>query len=130
MLKPEARFMLEPPGGLTEITATCRNGKAERIRVRNVPSIADELDVALEVPGVGTLIVDTAYGGDSFVIADAQKLGFRDRAGRGPRHYRNGHGVHQGGRRAARSQPSPKGLESFLVLPDRRSADSWPTELV
>ena len=30
----------------------------------------------LEVAGLGTLIVDTAYGGDSFVIVDAQALGF------------------------------------------------------
>jgi proline racemase len=28
------------------------------------------------VPGLGTLTVDTAYGGDSFVIADARDLGF------------------------------------------------------
>jgi len=44
--------------------------------VRNVPSFADRLDAAIEVAGVGTLMVDTAYGGDSFVIADAHVLGF------------------------------------------------------
>jgi proline racemase len=41
-----------------------------------VPSFADRLGVPLEVEGIGTLIVDTAYGGDSFVIADAAALGF------------------------------------------------------
>ena len=69
-------LVLEPPGGLVEITATCRNGKAERISVRNLPSFADRLDAVVEVPGIGTLTVDIAYGGDSFVIADAQALGF------------------------------------------------------
>ena len=34
------------------------------------------LDARLEVAGLGTLTVDTAYGGDSFVIADAAALGF------------------------------------------------------
>src|SRR5690606_9314142 len=34
------------------------------------------LDAALEVEGLGTLRVDTAYGGDSFVFVDAQALGF------------------------------------------------------
>ena len=29
-----------------------------------------------KVAGIGTLVVDTAYGGDSFVIADARELGF------------------------------------------------------
>ena len=76
MQEPITRMTLEAPGGLVEVTAECRNGKAERIQVRNVPSFADKLGVALEVPGFGTLTVDTAYGGDSFVIVDAQALGF------------------------------------------------------
>ena len=76
MQEPITRMTLEAPGGLVEVTAECRNGKAERIQVRNVPSFADKLGVALEVPGYGTLTVDTAYGGDSFVIVDAQALGF------------------------------------------------------
>ena len=76
MQEPETHLVLEAPGGLVAITATCRNGKAERISVRNVPSFADKLDATIEVPGIGTLTVDTAYGGDSFVIADAKTLGF------------------------------------------------------
>ncbi|MCC2653894.1 MAG: proline racemase [Microvirga sp.] len=69
MQEPETELVLEAPGGIVEITATCREGKAERISVRNVPSFADRLDVVIEVAGIGTLTVDTAYGGDSFVIA-------------------------------------------------------------
>jgi len=56
---------------LVRVTATCRDGKAERVQITNVPSFADQLDAKLEVAGVGTLRVDTAYGGDSFVIVDA-----------------------------------------------------------
>ena len=44
--------------------------------MRNLPSFAAQLDAALEVEGVGTLKVDTAYGGDSFVIVSAEDLGF------------------------------------------------------
>ena len=77
MAEPETRLTLEAPGGLVEVLAHCRNGKAERITVTNVPSFVDRLGVSLEVEGVGTLTVDTAYGGDSFVIADAAALGFR-----------------------------------------------------
>ena len=76
MEEPETRMVLESPAGLIEVVAACRNGKAERISVRNVPSFADRLDAALEVPGLGTITVDTAYGGDSFVIVDAHALGF------------------------------------------------------
>jgi proline racemase len=76
MQEPETRFVLEAPGGTVDVVASCRNGKAERITVTNVPSFADRLDAKLEVEGLGTLTVDTAYGGDSFVIADAKALGF------------------------------------------------------
>jgi proline racemase len=76
MHEPETRLLLEAPGGMIEVIARCRDGKAERVSVRNHPSFAHRLDVPLEVEGVGTLIVDTAYGGDSFVIADAPALGF------------------------------------------------------
>ncbi len=41
-----------------------------------MPSFADRLDEPLEVEGLGTLKVDIAYGGDSFVIVDAAALGF------------------------------------------------------
>jgi len=76
MQEPETRIVIEAPGGLIEAVASCRNGKAESIRVRNHPSFADRLDAKLEVDGLGTLTVDTAYGGDSFVIVDAHELGF------------------------------------------------------
>lgn len=76
MQEPETHLVLEAPGGLVRVRAECRNGKAERIFVRNLPSFAAQLDVTLEVEGLGELTVDTAYGGDSFVIVDADKLGF------------------------------------------------------
>ncbi|UDL93858.1 proline racemase family protein [Lichenihabitans sp. PAMC28606] len=76
MQEPETRLTLEPPGGVVEIVAHCRDGKAERITVTNVPSFAAKLDAVIEVPGIGTLTVDTAYGGDSFVIVDSRALGF------------------------------------------------------
>jgi proline racemase len=74
--EPETVVRLEAPGGLVEAVATCRDGKVERVRIRNVPSFAGRLSVPLEVEGLGTLTVDTAYGGDSFVLVDAHALGF------------------------------------------------------
>lgn len=76
MQEPETHMVLEAPGGLVQVSAECRNGKAERIFVQNLPSFADKLDASLEVGGLGTLKVDTAYGGDSFVIVDAAAMGF------------------------------------------------------
>jgi len=76
MQEPETHMVLEAPGGLVRVRAMCKNGKAERIHVQNVSSFASELDKKLEVEGIGTLNVDTAYGGDSFVVVDAAKVGF------------------------------------------------------
>ena len=76
MTEPETKLVLEAPAGLVEVTAQCRDGKATSITLRNVPAFADRLTVPLEVDGLGTVTVDTAFGGDSFVMADARALGF------------------------------------------------------
>ena len=76
LVEPETKFVLEAPGGLVNVKAYCEGGKAKSIEVENIPSFADKLDAQLEVESLGTLKVDTAYGGDSFVIVDAQALGF------------------------------------------------------
>ena len=76
MQEPITEFILEAPGGLVPVKAFCENGKAKSIEIQNVASFADKLDVNLEIEGVGTLIVDTAYGGDSFVLVNAAELGF------------------------------------------------------
>ena len=76
MQEPITHLVLEAPGGLVRVQAHCKAGKAERIKITNVPSFVDRLSVLLEVEGLGTLSVDTAYGGDSFVIVDAMTLGF------------------------------------------------------
>ena len=70
-------MLLEAPGGLVKVRAECRNGKAERIFVQNLPSFAADLGVNLEVKGLGTLTVDTAFGGDSFVMVDADAMGLK-----------------------------------------------------
>ena len=76
MSEPQTELTMEAPGGLVRVKADCRNRKAKRITVTNVPSFVDKLGARLEVEGVGELTVDTAYGGDSFVIVDAASLGF------------------------------------------------------
>lgn len=74
--EPETVLTLEAPGGLIEVRVTVEDGKAVKAATRNHPSFADKLDAMIEVEGLGTLTVDTAYGGDSFVIVDAKALGF------------------------------------------------------
>ena len=76
MEEPVTNFFLEAPGGLVKVKALCKNGKAERIFVQNLPSFGYKLDTKLELEGYGSISADTAFGGDSFVIVDAKELGF------------------------------------------------------
>lgn len=74
MVEPTTVVRLEAPGGLVEATATCSDGKVTSVTVRNVPAFVSQRDAELDVPGVGVIRVDTAFGGDSFVLVDAQDL--------------------------------------------------------
>ena len=76
MVEPITEMVLEAPGGLVRVQAECRKGKAQSITVQNLPSFVGELARTLTVPGFGEVLVDIAYGGDSFVVVDAALLGF------------------------------------------------------
>ncbi len=76
MVEPITKMILEPPGGIIEVEAHCNDGHVDKVTVTNVASFVDQMDVYLEVAGLGTLRVDTAYGGDSFVMVNAEELGF------------------------------------------------------
>jgi proline racemase len=76
MREPETIVRLEAPGGVVEARAVCRDGRCESVEFTNVPCFADQLDAHIEVPGLGTVSVDVAYGGMWYAIADAKALGF------------------------------------------------------
>jgi trans-L-3-hydroxyproline dehydratase len=76
MQEPETLLRLEAPAGVVEVSAVCRGGRVESVELTNVPSFAAHLDAPLEVPGIGTIAVDVAYGGMWYAIADAHALGF------------------------------------------------------
>ena len=76
MREPVTELTLESPAGLIRISADCRDGKVRGVTFRNVPAFATDLDAPIEVPTLGTLIVDVAYGGMFYVIADAERFGF------------------------------------------------------
>src|SRR6266581_4471449 len=76
MREPETTLQLEAPAGIVEVRATCRDGKCVSVELTNVPCFADRLDAQLEMEGLDTLIVDVAFGGMWYAIADAHALGF------------------------------------------------------
>lgn len=77
MTEPVTKLTLEAPGGLVAVTATCRNGKCESVSFDNVPAFVFYLQKPVEVPGVGTVVVDVAYGGMIYCMVDAASLGIQ-----------------------------------------------------
>jgi proline racemase len=77
MTEPVTELVLEAPAGLIRVRAECDGGKVTGVTFRNVPAFATHLDRPIEVPHIGTISVDVAYGGMFYVIAEAEPLGFR-----------------------------------------------------
>jgi len=77
MQEPVTELTLEAPAGLIRVRADCANGKVRRVTFQNVPAFAVYLDARIEVPHLGTVTVDVAYGGMFYVIADAAPFGLR-----------------------------------------------------
>jgi proline racemase len=76
MREPVTRFSLEAPAGLVPITAECRDGKCVNVTFNNVPAFVFALDRPVDVPGLGKIVVDVAYGGMIYALVDAAALGF------------------------------------------------------
>jgi proline racemase len=77
MTEPVTELTLESPAGLIRVRADCAAGKVRAVTFRNVPAFATHLGTPVEVPHLGTVPVDVAYGGMFYVIAEAEPLGFR-----------------------------------------------------
>ncbi len=81
MTEPTTSVVLETAAGLVRTTADCRDGRCERVTLDGVPSFVEALDVPLCVPGLGDIVVDVAYGGCYYVLADPAQFGVKlDRA--------------------------------------------------
>lgn len=77
MREPVTELVLEAPAGLVRVRAEVGGSKVRQVTFENVPAFAVHLDRPVEVPGLGTVSVDVAYGGMFYVIADSQSLGLR-----------------------------------------------------
>ncbi len=77
MTEPVTELLLEAPAGLIRVRCTCAHGKVTGVEFTNQLAFANHLDKTIKVQGLGTLAVDGGYGGMTYVIVDAEKLGFR-----------------------------------------------------
>lgn len=77
MVEPVTEVTLESPAGLIRVRAEVEHGKVTSVTFRNVPAFAVHLDAPVEVPTLGTVRVDVAYGGMWYVMAEAAPFGLK-----------------------------------------------------
>jgi proline racemase len=73
--EPETVIRLDTPAGLVEATVTVTDGHAERVRLRNVPAFVVELDAEVDVPSLGNVRYDMAFGGNFYALVAADSVG-------------------------------------------------------
>lgn len=77
MTEPVTKLLLDTPAGLVGVTADCEDGKCKAVAFDNVPSFVHKLDLQVDVPGLGVVSVDIAWGGMHYAIVDARSIGLQ-----------------------------------------------------
>ena len=70
--KVPGKLRLDVPAGTVDIEYSQTGDKVEWVRITNVASYLAHEDVCLEVPELGQLKVDIAYGGNFYIIVEPQ----------------------------------------------------------
>ena len=74
-IEPETRVMFDTPAGLIEAHARIEGKRVTEVSVANVPSFLYAKDVAIDLPEIGSIKVDVAFGGNFFTLVSAKALG-------------------------------------------------------
>lgn len=75
VVEPVTTVRLDTPAGLVIAEVAVKDGQAESVTIRNVPSFVDRLDAQVQVPGYGTVGYDLAFGGNFYAIVSLDDLG-------------------------------------------------------
>jgi 4-hydroxyproline epimerase len=76
LVKPriEGRLRLEVPAGIVDAEYTRDNhGNVIEVRIRNIPSFLYATGLDVDVPGLGLVTFDVAYGGNFYAIIEPQE---------------------------------------------------------
>lgn len=73
--QPETTIRIDTPAGQVTAHARIENGRAQSVYFDNVPSFALALDEKVDVPGIGRLRYDLAFGGAFYAYVDSAQIG-------------------------------------------------------
>jgi len=75
MNEPETEVKMDVPSGFIKSYAKVKNGQVTGVRFENVPSFVQSLDTEIDVPGIGKINYDLAFGGAFYAFVDVAQLG-------------------------------------------------------
>ncbi len=77
MKEPVTEVRMETPAGLVTAYARVKDGLVESVEFENIESFIYKEGLSLDLPGHGRVAFDIRYGGNFFVIVEAEALGVR-----------------------------------------------------
>jgi len=72
--EPVTYLKLDTPAGRVVAEARVQNGRVKNVKIRNVPSFLYRQDVTVDVPALGQLTLDIAYGGNFYGILPVESV--------------------------------------------------------
>jgi trans-L-3-hydroxyproline dehydratase len=76
---PETTLKIDAPAGLVTAHARCEKGKVKSVYFHNVPSFVLVLDEIIDVPEIGRVRYDIAFGGAFYALVEAADVGLETR---------------------------------------------------
>lgn len=73
--RAETIMGLDTAAGFVQATAECEAGKRKSVAFDNVPAFVFELDFEVDVPGIGNVKCDIAWGGMIYALVDVAAVG-------------------------------------------------------
>ncbi len=84
MSGPETRIKLDTPAGLVRAFASVEDDRVRGVFFENVPAFVLALDVRIDVPGLGVVECDIAFGGVFYAFVSAASFGLAGTVGDAP----------------------------------------------
>ncbi|MFQ5631179.1 MAG: proline racemase family protein [bacterium] len=75
MIAPTTRLKIDTPAGLVSAFARVADGQVKSVSFHNVPSFVLGLDETVDVPGMGKVKYDLAFGGAFYAFVQAADVG-------------------------------------------------------
>ncbi|NHJ04121.1 MAG: proline racemase [Candidatus Heimdallarchaeota archaeon] len=75
MISPETEVRIDTPAGLVTSYAKIENNKVKSVYFHNVPSFVLALDELLNIPTIGKIRYDLAFGGAFYAFVNAKEIG-------------------------------------------------------